>query len=970
MRDKFCSSAINPDKFFIRNNMSQTGVHYTDIRMLPALKHINAKMILLLIYLFFMPAVQSLMAGDSAGFTASAVTANIISSELSPTGSYTGQYSVLPPVAICKSITVQLGPGGTVTITGADINGGSYDPDGTITSMVATPSSFNCSNIGANNVILTVTDNTGMVSSCVATVIVRDNLPPVMACKNINVYLDQSGSATINPADLNNGTTDNCGGPVRFYVNRTTFSCSDIGAPVNVIFTGTDASGNTASCSSQVTVLDTISPVVILKTFKLVLDPDGTGILQPSDIDNGSSDNCGPVVLSVAPSSFSCGDSGTKTVILTAVDSYGNSSSKSIKITVAPSFEIESMSLNNCDLAVPYALYKANVTGVDSLYTYFWDGLEDLYKPFLSFIPVPPYLVPTNTSTLQTPFFNNATLPNGIYHIRLIVHDGVGCVDTSEMVIRKEGPLFNNITSMYSEACEGATAIYSVNTDSGAIYSWSIENGTILSPDPDTSRIEVQWNIGVSQGIVRATVTRPNIAGDPCISYMIDTVTIHPVSVPVFNSPAVNACAGIEYTYSLTGTFRSHYWSITGGKAVSGGAPGDNYVKVRWGNNPTGRITVSVENNYNCSASVFIDVAIDNLSGSVTSLTDISCNGGSDGKVTVAATSGSGLPPYSYSLDGGSYVATGSFTGISLGNHIVTIRDANFCTFEVPFLITQPAIPLTAGTTVVNVKCFGTPTGSVNLTVTGGTAPYTYLWSNGAMTEDLVNVAAGVYTVTITDANLCTTIATGTVSQPAAALGATAVVTDVRCFGNATGAVNLTVTGGTAPYTYLWSNGATTEDLVNVVAGTYTVTITDANLCTTTASGTVTQPAAALAGTITVTNVKCFGETTGAVNLTVTGGTAPYTYLWSNGATTEDLVNVVAGVYTVTITDANLCTTTASGTVTQPAAALVGVTAVTNVKCFGGTTGAVNLTVTGGTAPYTYLWSNGAMTEDLVNVAA
>ncbi|HQG63977.1 MAG TPA: hypothetical protein PK719_09970, partial [Bacteroidales bacterium] len=729
MRDKFCSSAINPDKFFIRNNMSQTGVHYTDIRMLPALKHINAKMILLLIYLFFMPAVQSLMAGDSAGFTASAVTANIISSELSPTGSYTGQYSVLPPVAICKSITVQLGPGGTVTITGADINGGSYDPDGTITSMVATPSSFNCSNIGANNVILTVTDNTGMVSSCVATVIVRDNLPPVMACKNINVYLDQSGSATINPADLNNGTTDNCGGPVRFYVNRTTFSCSDIGAPVNVIFTGTDASGNTASCSSQVTVLDTISPVVILKTFKLVLDPDGTGILQPSDIDNGSSDNCGPVVLSVAPSSFSCGDSGTKTVILTAVDSYGNSSSKSIKITVAPSFEIESMSLNNCDLAVPYALYKANVTGVDSLYTYFWDGLEDLYKPFLSFIPVPPYLVPTNTSTLQTPFFNNATLPNGIYHIRLIVHDGVGCVDTSEMVIRKEGPLFNNITSMYSEACEGATAIYSVNTDSGAIYSWSIENGTILSPDPDTSRIEVQWNIGVSQGIVRATVTRPNIAGDPCISYMIDTVTIHPVSVPVFNSPAVNACAGIEYTYSLTGTFRSHYWSITGGKAVSGGAPGDNYVKVRWGNNPTGRITVSVENNYNCSASVFIDVAIDNLSGSVTSLTDISCNGGSDGKVTVAATSGSGLPPYSYSLDGGSYVATGSFTGISLGNHIVTIRDANFCTFEVPFLITQPAIPLTAGTTVVNVKCFGTPTGSVNLTVTGGTAPYTYLWS-------------------------------------------------------------------------------------------------------------------------------------------------------------------------------------------------------------------------------------------------
>jgi large repetitive protein len=154
---------------------------------------------------------------------------------------------------------------------------------------------------------------------------------------------------------------------------------------------------------------------------------------------------------------------------------------------------------------------------------------------------------------------------------------------------------------------------------------------------------------------------------------------------------------------------------------------------------------------------------------------------------------------------------------------------------------------------------------------------------------------------------------------------------------------NLTVTGGTAPYTYLWSNGATTEDLTNVVAGTYNVTITDANGCTTTASGTVTQPAAALAGTTTTTPVLCFGDATGAVNLTVTGGTAPYTYLWSNGATTEDLTNVIAGTYNVTITDANGCTTTASGIVTQPAAALAGTTTTTAVLCFGDATGAVTL---------------------------
>jgi large repetitive protein len=227
-------------------------------------------------------------------------------------------------------------------------------------------------------------------------------------------------------------------------------------------------------------------------------------------------------------------------------------------------------------------------------------------------------------------------------------------------------------------------------------------------------------------------------------------------------------------------------------------------------------------------------------------------------------------------------------------------------------------------TTTTAVLCFGDATGGVNLTVTGGTAPYTYLWSNGATTEDLTNVVAGTYNVTITDANGCTTTASGIVTQPAAALAGTTTTTAVLCFGDATGGVNLTVTGGTAPYSYLWSNGATTEDLTNVIAGTYNVTITDANGCTTTASGIVTQPAAALAGTTTTTAVLCFGDATGGVNLTVTGGTAPYSYLWSNGATTEDLTNVIAGTYNVTITDANGCTTTASGIVTQPAAALAG----------------------------------------------
>ena len=140
--------------------------------------------------------------------------------------------------------------------------------------------------------------------------------------------------------------------------------------------------------------------------------------------------------------------------------------------------------------------------------------------------------------------------------------------------------------------------------------------------------------------------------------------------------------------------------------------------------------------------------------------------------------------------------------------------------------------------------------------------------------------------------------------------------------------------------------------------------ITDANGCTVTVGATVTQPAAAVSGTTVVTNVACFGGATGAINLTPAGGTGPYTYNWGGGVNTEDRTGLIAGTYSVIITDANGCTVTVGATVTQPAAAVSGTTVVTNVACFGGATGAINLTPAGGTGPYTYNWGGGVNTED------
>jgi hypothetical protein len=155
------------------------------------------------------------------------------------------------------------------------------------------------------------------------------------------------------------------------YISKTDFNCSDVGSPVTVTLIGTDTSGNSSSCISQITVLDTISPVINYKTFDLVLGSSGTATLLPSDIDNGTFDNCGSVTLSVSPDIFSCNNLGLNTVTLTALDVHGNSSSRSVLINVSSTLNITGMSLSSCDLSPTLALFNADAEGGDGNYSYF-----------------------------------------------------------------------------------------------------------------------------------------------------------------------------------------------------------------------------------------------------------------------------------------------------------------------------------------------------------------------------------------------------------------------------------------------------------------------------------------------------------------------------------------------------------------------------------------------------------------------
>ena len=345
---------------------------------------------------------------------------------------------------------------------------------------------------------------------------------------------------------------------------------------------------------------------------------------------------------------------------------------------------------------------------------------------------------------------------------------------------------------------------------------------------------------------------------------------------------------------------------------------------------------------------------------------DISCFGAADGSATVVYSGG--IPPYQVSWSPGGQT-TPSISNLGPGTYTATITDSNGCVKTSSVTLTQPTA-LTSSNTQVNVSCFGGSNGSIDLTVGGGTPGYTYSWSNGATTQDISGLAAGVYSVTISDLNGCSKTHSVTITQPAAPLTLTSTQVNVLCFGNATGSINLSVSGGTSPYSYLWSNGTVTQDISSLVAGSYSVTVTDFKGCTSLLNATISQPTAPLSSSMIETNIACFGDASGTVNLTLSGGTFPYNYSWSNSAISEDLTGLFPGQYIVTITDNNGCILKDTANLTQPLAPLSISLVKDDANCFGAADGSIDATVNGGTTPYSYSWSNSASSQDITNLVA
>ncbi|MHA6279716.1 LamG-like jellyroll fold domain-containing protein [Salinimicrobium sp. CAU 1759] len=236
-----------------------------------------------------------------------------------------------PPSVITQNITVQLDNNGAASITTTDIDNGSNDACG-IESMSVSPSSFTCSEVGANTVTLTVTDNNGNTNTATATVTVEDNQAPVALAQNITVQLDNNGAASITAIDIDNGSNDACGID-SMSVSPSNFTCSEVGANT-VTLTVTDNNGNTNTATATVTVEDNQAPVALAQNITVQLDNNGAASITAIDIDNGSNDACGIDSMSVSPSNFTCSEVGANTVTLTVTDNNGNVSTANAIVTI------------------------------------------------------------------------------------------------------------------------------------------------------------------------------------------------------------------------------------------------------------------------------------------------------------------------------------------------------------------------------------------------------------------------------------------------------------------------------------------------------------------------------------------------------------------------------------------------------------------------------------------------------------
>jgi len=490
------------------------------------------------------------------------------------------------------------------------------------------------------------------------------------------------------------------------------------------------------------------------------------------------------------------------------------------------------------------------MSGPDSLYTYLWstgDTTQDL-----------------------------SGLTAGTYVVEIADSDSVSCNRIDSVTIIDLVPTFNFLVDNVS--CTGDTDGSIDLTYSGGIppfsYNWTTGDTTNVAAGlaPGTYGVTVTDSKGCS-GLDSATVMEPSLLQ---ITAITSTVACYAV-----------ADGSIDLV-------------------VAGGTPPYFYL---WSNSQTtqdidtltaGTYTALVTDSKGCTTtdSTIVNQTVGHNFN--IAYNDISCNGNVDGSIDLTVPGQTSFFSYLWSTGD----TTEDLSGLTQGTYVVTITDSIGCPSTFSIEIIEPAL-LSAGITGIDATCHGASDGQADLSVNGGTPPYSFLWSNGTTSEDASGLTAGAYTVTITDSPGCWVNALTTISEPAG-FTVSHTATDATCYGGNDGTAEVMVNGGAIGYTYLWSNGDTTQQTSGLTGGLHTVIVTDITGCDVTDTVVVEQPDPIISS-IVATNTSSVFASDGGADLSVSGGTPPYAFFWSNQATTEDLTGLQAGIYRVTIIDSNFC---------------------------------------------------------------
>ncbi len=572
---------------------------------------------------------------------------------------------------------------------------------------------------------------------------------------------------------------------------------------------------------------------------------------------------------------------------------------------------------------------------------------------FLFLCPGEPYIV---NGTPFYPPINGLPVPFGVddNFCNRFLNLSLAVIDTSNYIQASPTTVLNcdvpNIllTAVVPNFDPQITYIYEWDTDDGFFVSQSGQIAIINEPGTYTVQITMEavddrglkvCVAALSQIVITADVSGPSLSStaqtpSSCGTTLNGTASVFPTGGAVPYSYLWDSAAGDQTTPTATGLAPGIY-SIT----VSDANMCDNITTVEVFGTPIVEIDdVPIVQNINC---------INDLTG----------------EITVAAIGGTGTIVYQWDSNAGAQTGP-TVSGLGAGSYWVTATDDLGCQDSLLVTIIEPTSAVAGTVDGFTASACGQATGTIDITPSGGTPPYTYMWSNSTMNQDLSAAGAGSYQVTIFDNLGCETVLTESIPNADGPSISSIDITNVDCFGNSTGELNLVISGGAVPYVIDWDNAPDVINPTGLGIGNYNVTVTDNNMCTVLGSATITQPDL-LTASVNPTQSNC-SQSTGSLQLTVTGGSAIATYDWDSAPDIEDPSGLPAGTYNVIVTDINGCVANASAIITEPDAP-VGTSTFTNVSCNGADDGSVSINITAGGGGYMYDWGSPSLNNNASN---